>query len=84
MPAHVATVAFSLSKAFSAGRTSFAGYAIMASAARDRLFHCCTVVNIRGESFRLKEKRQAARSTLDALLDAGRGPPKSAPNTQRR
>ena len=41
----------------------------MASAALDRLLHRCTIVNIRGESFRLKEKRQAARSTLTALLD---------------
>ena len=31
----------------------------MASAALDRLLHRCTVVNIRGESYRLKEKRQA-------------------------
>jgi IstB-like ATP binding protein len=38
--------------------------------ALDRLLHHCTVVNIRGESFRLKEKRQAARATLDALLNS--------------
>jgi hypothetical protein len=75
MPAHVATVAFSLSKAFSDCAEVFGGDA-MASAALDRLLHRCTVVNIRGESFRLKEKRQAARSTLDALLDAGSGPAK--------
>jgi DNA replication protein DnaC len=31
----------------------------MASAALDRLLHRSTVVNIRGESYRLKEKRQA-------------------------
>lgn len=42
----------------------------MTSAALDRLLHRCTVVNIRGESFRLKEKRQAGRSTLDALLNS--------------
>ncbi len=36
----------------------------MASAALDRLLHRGTVVNICGESFPLKEKRQAARSTL--------------------
>jgi len=41
----------------------------MASAALERLLHRCTIINIRGESFRLKEKRQAARSTLNALLD---------------
>ena len=32
----------------------------MASAALDRLLHRTTVINIRGDSFRLKEKRQAA------------------------
>lgn len=40
----------------------FAGDAIMASAALDRLLHRCTVVNIRGESFRLKDRRQAGTS----------------------
>lgn len=55
-------------KAFSDWGEVFAGDAIMASAALDRLLHRCTIINIRGESFRLKEKRQAARSTLNALL----------------
>ena len=36
----------------------FAGDAIMASAALDRLLHRSTVINIRGDSYRLKEKRQ--------------------------
>jgi hypothetical protein len=35
------------------------GDAVMAPAALDRLLHRCAVVNIRGESYRLKEKRQA-------------------------
>jgi DNA replication protein DnaC len=56
-------------KAFSDWAEVFAGHAVMASAALDRLLHRCTIINIRGESFRLKEKRQAARSTLNALLD---------------
>jgi len=47
----------------------FAGDAIMASAALDRLLHRCTIINTRGESFRLKEKRQAARSTLNSLIE---------------
>ena len=46
-------------KAFGAWGEVFAGDGIMASAALDRLLHRCTVVNIRGESYRLKEKRQA-------------------------
>ena len=37
--------------------------AVMASAALDRLLHRSTVINIRGESYRLKEKRQV-RSAL--------------------
>jgi DNA replication protein DnaC len=55
-------------KAFSEWAEVFAGDAIMASAALDRLLHRCTIVNIRGESFRLKEKRQAALSSLPELL----------------
>lgn len=50
-------------KAFSAWGEIFAGDAVMASAALDRLLHRCTVVNIRGESYRLKEKRVAAKET---------------------
>lgn len=46
-------------KAFGAWGEVFAGDAVMASAALDRLLHRCTIVNIRGESYRLKEKRQA-------------------------
>lgn len=40
----------------------FAGDTIMASAALDRLLHRYTVINIRGDSFRLEEKRQARSS----------------------
>lgn len=46
-------------KAFSEWADVFAGDAVMASAVLDRLLHRCTVVNIRGDSYRLKEKRQA-------------------------
>jgi DNA replication protein DnaC len=46
-------------KAFADWGQVFAGDAIMASAALDRLLHRSTVINIRGESYRLKEKRQA-------------------------
>ena len=34
----------------------------MASAALDRLLQRCTVINIRGDSYRLKERRQAGTS----------------------
>jgi len=51
----------------------------MASAALDRLLHRCTVVNIRGESFRLKEKRQAARDSLAALANSNLTPAPESP-----
>lgn len=37
----------------------FAGDPVMASAALDRLLHRATILNIKGESYRLKEKRKA-------------------------
>ena len=46
-------------KAFSEWGEVFCGDAIMASAALDRLLHRCTVINIRGESYRLKERKAA-------------------------
>lgn len=51
-------------KAFSDWGTVFAEDPIMASAALDRLLHRSTVINIRGDSYRLKEKRQAGQSFL--------------------
>lgn len=51
-------------KAFGEWGEIFGGDAIMAAAALDRLLHRCTVVNIRGESYRLKEKRQAGRHAV--------------------
>ena len=50
-------------KAFADWGQVFAGDAIMASAALDRLLHRSTVINIRGESYRLKEKRQVKASS---------------------
>lgn len=49
-------------KAFAAWGEMFAGDAVMASAALDRLLLRCTVVNIRGESYRLKEKQRADKN----------------------
>ncbi|HEU4388123.1 MAG TPA: IS21 family transposase [Blastocatellia bacterium] len=46
-------------KAFGEWGQVFAGDAVMASAALDRLLHRSTVINIRGSSYRLKEKRNA-------------------------
>ena len=52
-------IALTSNKAFSEWGQVFADDAVLASAALDRLLHRSTVINIRGESFRLKEKRQA-------------------------
>jgi DNA replication protein DnaC len=37
---------------------------VLASAALDRLLHRSTIINIRGESYRLKEKRQAGQPPM--------------------
>jgi len=47
-------------KAFADWASVFAQDTVLASAALDRLLHRCTVINIRGESYRLKDKRRAA------------------------
>ena len=57
-------------KAFSEWGEVFCGDAIMATAALDRLLHRCTVINIRGESYRLKE-RKAAGLPSKGVLEAG-------------
>lgn len=46
-------------KSFSQWGDIFAGDAIMASAALDRLLHKSTVIKIKGDSYRLKEKKKA-------------------------
>jgi DNA replication protein DnaC len=52
-------------KAFADWAHVFANDPVMASAALDRLLHNSTVLNIRGESYRLREKRQAGIKKLD-------------------
>ncbi len=51
-------------KAFSDWGQVVAGDAIMATAALDRLLHRSAIVNIRGDSFRLKQKRQAKAALI--------------------
>lgn len=53
------SIVLTSNKAFGEWGQVFASDAVMASAALDRLLHRSTVINIRGESYRLKEKRQA-------------------------
>jgi DNA replication protein DnaC len=49
------------------------GDTIIATAILDRLLHHCTVINIKGESYRLKEKQRAGlvRKPLDIALTSG-------------
>jgi DNA replication protein DnaC len=42
-----------------AARTGFAGDAVLTAAMLDRILHHATVVQIAGESYRLKDKRRA-------------------------
>ena len=49
-------------KSFTEWGPIFGGDAVLASALLDRLLHRSTVVNIRGESYRLKARRQAGGS----------------------
>jgi DNA replication protein DnaC len=65
------TIILTSNKSFSEWGEVFSGDAIMATAALDRLLHRATVINIRGESFRLKEKRQAGISVAASLTEIG-------------
>jgi DNA replication protein DnaC len=57
-------IALTSNKAFSEWGQVFADDAVLASATLDRLLHRSTIVNIRGESYRLKEKRQAGQGPM--------------------
>jgi DNA replication protein DnaC len=61
-------VVLTSNKAFADWAHVFAGDAVMASAALDRLLHRSTVVHIRGDTYRLKQKRQAG---AEAALTPG-------------
>src|SRR5262245_57645919 len=56
-------VVLTSNKAFGEWGQVFADDAVMASAALDRLLHRSTVINIRGESYRLKGRRKDRKST---------------------
>jgi DNA replication protein DnaC len=53
----------------------FAGDPVMASAALDRLLHRATIINIKGESYRLKDKRKAG--LFPSIQHKPEKPPKS-------
>jgi DNA replication protein DnaC len=66
-------------KAFADWGGVFAGDAVMASAALDRLLHRATVINIKGESYRLKDRRRGGGEPARGMPDLTRAP---AENTQ--
>lgn len=68
-------------KAFSEWGQVFAGDPIMASAALDRLLHRATVINIKGDSYRMREKRQAGLFPGAVALDP---PTKGLPNAKTK
>ena len=80
-------------KAFADWAGVFAGDAVMASAALDRLLHRATVINIRGDSYRMKARQRAgsgggdraemAAPTDGARSDAALSPPPGQPKRSR-
>ena len=61
-------------KAFGEWGQVFGGDAVLASAALDRLLHQATVLHIRGESYRLKDRRQAGLAAATPLVTATESP----------
>jgi DNA replication protein DnaC len=62
-------LALTSNKAFGEWGQVFGEDPVMASAALDRLLHRSTVINIRGESYRLREKRQAGSTLMSVPPD---------------
>ena len=65
------SVVLTSNKAFSDWGQIFADDAVMASAALDRLLHRSTVINIRGESYRLREKKRAGSQSSPEIRRGG-------------
>jgi DNA replication protein DnaC len=63
---------------------SIFGDPIIATAILDRLLHHSTTVNIRGESYRLKDRRRAGLLTCPEDQTASAGPPTGAPKSSRK
>jgi len=67
------SIVLTSNKGFGEWGAVFAGDAVMASAALDRLLHKATVLNVRGESYRLRERRKAV-GTESMPAEASAGP----------
>ena len=66
-------VVLTSNKAFGEWGQVFAGDAVMASAALDRLLHRATVINIRADSYRLKDRRKARDAPAEDAKPGKRG-----------
>jgi DNA replication protein DnaC len=64
------STALTSNKAFADWGDVFAGDAVLAAATLDRLLHRATVLNIRGESYRLRDRRQAGRRAAQEVTPA--------------
>jgi DNA replication protein DnaC len=62
---HGGAIVLTSNKAIGEWAQVFNGDAVMATAALDRLLHKATVVNIRGDSYRLRERRKIRASETD-------------------
>jgi DNA replication protein DnaC len=69
------SIVMTSNKGFSQWGEVFAGDPVIASAMLDRLLHHSHVINIRGESYRLKEKRQAGLFSHALPLQKGEATP---------
>jgi DNA replication protein DnaC len=58
-------------KSYSDWGTIFAGDSVIASAIPDRLLHHSTTIDIKGESYRLKDKRRAGLIQPSTTLPEG-------------
>lgn len=68
-------VVLTSNKAFGDWANVFAQDTVLASAALDRLLHRCTVINIRGDSYRLRERKAAGAPDPGVTLREKEGRP---------
>jgi DNA replication protein DnaC len=78
-------IALTSNKAFAEWAQVFAGDAVMASAALDRLLHRATVPNVRGDSYRMKDRHRAGGAPPEVTTPqpAGVNPTQGQPKRSR-
>jgi DNA replication protein DnaC len=71
-------------KAFAEWAQVFAGDAVMASAALDRLLHRATVLNVRGDSYRMKDRDRAGGGRVEVTEARAAGLQEQTPGQPKR